>query len=308
MTAVIKAEGLSKHYGKTVAVDHVSFEIGEGRIVGLVGPNGAGKSTTLKAILGLTRYEGRLSVLGQDPVHYHTRLMEQVSYIADVSSLPEWIKVEQLIILMRGVHPAFREEITRDFLSRTEIKLWSKVKELSRGMKTQLHLALVMGVDARLLVLDEPTLGLDILYRKKFYGQLLDEYFNEQRTILVTTHQIGEIEHILTDILFMHHGRLILDMAIDDIPAHFTQLIVNAQGLSPARAFHPLSERELLNQHQLIFRDVDREQLETLGETSVPSLEDLFVACVEAEDRTGMRQGGMQVRDGEISRRVNDHD
>ncbi len=284
MTPVIEAQGLTKRYGGKLAVDDVSFSVGEGRIVGLVGPNGAGKSSTLKAILGLTPHEGRLRVLGRDPVRHHTRLMEQVSYIADVSSLPPWIRVEQLIVLMRGLHPAFREEITRDFLSRTEIGLKRQVKELSRGMKTQLHLALVMGVDARLLVLDEPTLGLDILYRRKFYAQLLEEYFNEQRSILVTTHQIGEIEHILTDVLFMYRGRLILDMAVDDIPAHFTQLIVNVQGLAAARAFHPLSERELLNQHQLIFRGVDRARLEALGETSVPSLEDLFVACVEAED------------------------
>ncbi len=246
MTALIEARDLSKRYGKTQAVDNISFQIGKGRIVGLVGPNGAGKSTTLKAILGLTHFKGKLQVLGKNPVKYHAKLMEQVSYIADIASLPEWIKVEQLLTLMRGMHPTFRETITRDFLSRTEIKLDNKVKALSKGMKTQLHLALVMGIDAHLLVLDEPTLGLDILYRKKFYSQLLDEYFHDQRTILVTTHHIGEIEHILTDILFMHQGRLILDIAIEDIPAHFTQVTVDAQHLSAARNLNPLNEKELL--------------------------------------------------------------
>jgi len=285
MTALIEAKRVSKRYGKTLAVDNVSFEIGEGRIVGLVGANGAGKSTMLKAVLGLTRYEGELQVLGKDPLRCHAKLMEQVSYIADVASLPEWIKVEQLIILMRDVHPAFREAITRDFLARTEIKLDSKVKTLSKGMKTQLHLALVMGIDARLLVLDEPTLGLDILYRKKFYAQLLDEYFHDQRTILVATHQLGEIEHILTDILFMHRGRVILETAVEDIPAHFVQVTVDAMHLSAVRSLKPLNEKELLNQHRLIFRDVSREQLAEFGKITTPGLEELFVACVEAADR-----------------------
>lgn len=284
MTKVIETKGLSKRYGKTLAVDNISFQVGEGRIVGLVGANGAGKSTALKAILGLLGHAGKLRVLGLDPLKHHARLMKQVSYIADVASLPEWIKVEQLIILMRGVHPAFREEIARDFLTRTEIKLGSRVKELSKGMKTQLHLALVMGIDARLLVLDEPTLGLDILYRRKFYAQLLEEYFDERRTILVTTHQIGEIEHILTDVLFMHRGRLILDMPVDEVPEHFVQLTVDSHHLAAARAFNPLNEKELLNQYQLIFRDVDRARLIKLGETATPGLEDLFVACVEAAE------------------------
>ncbi len=271
MTLLVEAKGLSKHYGSKKAIDNISFTINEGRIVGLIGPNGAGKSTTLKTLLGLANYQGRLKVLGLNPHRKRAKLMRKLSYIADVASLPDWIKVEQLIILMRGVHPAFREDITRDFLSRTEICYSQEVKSLSKGMKTQLHLALVMGIDARLLVLDEPTLGLDILYRKKFYSQLLDEYFDAQRTILITTHQISEIEHILTDILFMHQGRLILDMEIEAIPHHFFQLTVDAQHAAAARAMKPLNEQQMFNSYQMIFRDADKQRLRELGSVSTPN-------------------------------------
>lgn len=281
MTALVTAEGLSKRYGRFLAVDNIDFQIQPGRIVGLVGPNGAGKSTTLKAILGLARYSGELSVLGHSPRQKRAELMQHMSYIADVAALPEWIKVSQLLTLMQDTHPAFDQGKTMDFLSRTDIRMSHKVRQLSKGMKTQLHLALVMGINASLLVLDEPTLGLDIIYRKKFYAQLLNEYFDEQRTILVTTHQIEEIEHILTDVLFINKGRLILDMPIDDIGEHFCQVTVGRGQSSQARALNPLYESELMNETLMVFRDVPREQLAPLGEVSTPRLADLFVACIE---------------------------
>ena len=281
MTALVKAEGLSKRYGKFLAVDNVSFQVEPGRIVGLVGPNGAGKSTTLKAILGLARYTGKLDVLGKSPRRSRADLMQHMSYIADVAALPEWIRVNQLITLMTATHPAFQAHKALEFLSRTEILPTHKVRQLSKGMKTQLHLALVMGINASLLVLDEPTLGLDIIYRKKFYNQLLNEYFDEQRTILVTTHQIEEIEHILTDVLFINKGKLILDMPVDEIGQHFSQVTVGRELVSRARGLKPLYESELMNETLMVYRDVPREQLRELGEVTTPRLADLFVACIE---------------------------
>ncbi|MGV6825619.1 MAG: ABC transporter ATP-binding protein [bacterium] len=283
MTALVSASGLTKRYGRFVAVDNASFEIEPGKITGLVGPNGAGKSTTLKAILGLCSYSGQLSVLGKEPKRDRASLMQDVSYISDVAALPEWIKVSQLLRLMRETHPAFDQSRSEAFLEQTDIRLSSKVNALSKGMKTQLHLALVMGIDAKLLVLDEPTLGLDILYRKKFYQQLLNEYFDEQKTILVTTHQIEEIEHILTDVLFINKARIILDMPVEEIGNHFVQVRVSPDQQQTARQLDPLHETRVLNDSVMMFRDADRSRLRELGALHTPNLADLFVACVEGD-------------------------
>lgn len=281
MNALVTAKGLTKKYGRFRAVDNVDFEIPAGRIVGLVGPNGAGKSTILKAILGLTGCTGDLHVLDKIPRRDRVSLMQDVSYIADVAALPGWIRVDQLLTIMRNTHPAFNQAKSMEFLSGTDIRMEHKVRHLSKGMKTQLHLALVMGVNAKLLILDEPTLGLDIIYRKKFYGQLLNEYFDEERTILVTTHQIEEIEHILTDVLFINRGKMILDMPIDDIGNQFVQLTVDKSKAEQARLLKPLNEVEQMNKVVMVFRHADKARLGALGELSTPRLADLFVACIE---------------------------
>ncbi|HBE91873.1 MAG TPA: multidrug ABC transporter ATP-binding protein [Gammaproteobacteria bacterium] len=283
MNALVSAKGLTKKYGQFRAIDDINFEIGAGRIVGLVGPNGAGKSTTLKAILGLIRYKGELQVMGRDPRSERAQMMHDVSYISDVASLPDWISVNQLLRLMEATHPSFNQPKTLDFLSRTDIKATHRVKQLSKGMKTQLHLAIVMGINARLLILDEPTLGLDIIYRKDFYSQLLNEYFDEQRTILVTTHQIEEIEHILTDLLFIDHGKFVLDMPIDEIGDHFTQVRVSNEKLEEARSLGPIFETQEINDHVMIFEDIERESLKSLGVSRTPHLADLFVARIKGE-------------------------
>ena len=281
MNALVTAKGLTKKYGRLRAVDNVDFEIPAGRIVGLVGPNGAGKSTILKAILGLTGCTGDLHVLDKIPRRDRVRLMQDVSYIADVAALPGWIRVHQLLTIMRNTHPAFSQAKSMEFLSGTDIRMEHRVRQLSKGMKTQLHLALVMGVNAKLLILDEPTLGLDIIYRKKFYGQLLNEYFDEERTILVTTHQIEEIEHILTDVLFINRGKMILDMPIEEIGDHFIQLTVDKPKAEQARLLKPLNEVEQMNKVVMVFNHVDKARLDALGELSTPRLADLFVACIE---------------------------
>ncbi len=283
MTALVTANGLTKRYGRFVAVDNVDFQVQPGRIVGLVGPNGAGKSTTLKAILGLCGYSGNLDVLGKQPKKDRAKLMREVSYISDVAALPEWIRIDRLLRFMNDTHPAFDQARTEAFLKETDIRMKQRVSTLSKGMKTQLHLALVMGVDARLLVLDEPTLGLDILYRKKFYQQLLNEYFDEQKTILVTTHQIEEIEPILTDVMFINRGRMILDMPVDDIGKHFVQVKVNGAQQDRARQLNPLHEVAQFDDSVMMFRDVDRSLLSPLGQLHTPNLADLFVACVEGD-------------------------
>jgi ABC-2 type transport system ATP-binding protein len=283
MSAVISARGLTKRYGHFTAVDHINFDVQPGRIVGLVGPNGAGKSTTLKAILGLCSFGGELQVLGMKPDRNRARLMQEVSYISDVAALPDWIRVDQLMRLMQDIHPGFNAARTQDFLASTDIGQEQRVSTLSKGMKTQLHLALVMGVDARLLVLDEPTLGLDIIYRKKFYQQLLNEYFDEQKTILVTTHQIEEIEPILSDVLFINRGRLILDMPVEEIASHYVQVRVAPNLLDRARRLQPMQETRQLDESVMIFKDVDRDQLRDLGSLSTPNLADLFVAEVEGD-------------------------
>lgn len=281
MNALVTAKGLSKKYGRLRAVDNVDFEVAAGRIVGLVGPNGAGKSTILKAILGLTGCTGDLHVLDKIPRQERVGLMRDVSYIADVAALPGWIKVGQLLTIMRNTHPAFDQAKSMEFLSGTDIRMEHKVRQLSKGMKTQLHLALVMGVNAKLLILDEPTLGLDIIYRKKFYGQLLNEYFDEERTILVTTHQIEEIEHILTDVLFINKGKMILDMPIEEIGNQFVQLTVDKTKAEQARLLKPLNEVEQMNKVVMVYSHADRTRLDVLGELSTPRLADLFVACIE---------------------------
>lgn len=281
MTAVVQAKGLSKRYGNTVALDNVSFDIDAGRIVGLVGPNGAGKTTALKAILGLAEFDGSLSVLGLDPRTQRTQLMEQVCFIADVAVLPRWLRVGDAVDFVGGVHPRFSREKCEKLLARTKIKPTQRVRELSKGMIVQLHLALVMAIDAKLLILDEPTLGLDILYRKEFYNNLLSDYFDEQKTILVTTHQIEEIEHILTDLLFIKEGRIVLDATMDDVGERFAEVMVNPDKADAARALKPLYERQVFGKSIFLFDGIDKARLAELGELHKPSVADLFVATMK---------------------------
>ncbi|HWA61529.1 MAG TPA: ABC transporter ATP-binding protein [Caulobacteraceae bacterium] len=278
--ASIEARGLIKAYGKTVALSGVSLTVGEGRILGLIGPNGAGKSTLLQAVLGLIPYHGELKVLGHDPWTARDRLMAQVSFIADVAVMPRWMKVSQALDYMAGVHPRFDRAAAERFLARTAIKPKARVRELSKGMVTQLHLALVMAIDARLLVLDEPTLGLDLLYRKAFYDALLNDYFDHSRTIVVSTHQVEEIQHILTDVVFLDRGRIVLDAAMDDVGARFLEVMVAPERLDEARALKPIQERQMFGRGLFIFDGVARERLAGLGEVRTPSLADLFVALM----------------------------
>ena len=281
MATLIEAAHLGKRYGVTRALDDLSFTVEGGRIVGLIGPNGAGKTTALKAILGLVRCEGSLNVLGLDPYRQRHELAEQVSFIADVAVLPRWLRVRQAIDFVAGVHPRFRRERCEEFLARTNIRRDSRVRELSKGMITQLHLALVMAIDARLLVLDEPTLGLDILSRKQFYDSLLSDYMDEERTILVTTHQVEEVENLLTDLIFIDRGRTVLAMPMEDVPAHFAQLYAVPERAVAARALGPLSERVLLGRHVFLYEDADAAALAPLGELRTPSIADLFVAKLQ---------------------------
>ena len=281
MNDLIVARGLGKQFGATRALNDVSFNVGAGRIVGLIGPNGAGKTTALKALLGLTRFDGELAVLGLDPYRQRHRLMQDVCFIADVAVLPRWIRVRQLIDFVAATHPRFRREVCEHFLARSDIRKGSRVKELSKGMVTQLHLALVMAIDAKLLVLDEPTLGLDILMRKQFYETLLNEYFDEQRTILVTTHQVEEVEHILTDLLFIDRGRIVLDASMDEVQENYAQVAVRPEHLAAAHTHRPLAERQGLGRTHMLFHGVDRSDLERLGEVGVASVADLFVAVIE---------------------------
>ena len=281
MAAVITARNLRKQYKNKAALDGVSFELPAGRIVGLIGPNGAGKTTALKAILGLVPFEGELSVLGLDPRTERDELMKQVCFIADVAVLPRWIRVSQAIDFVEGVHPRFDRRKCEEFLKRTQIKRNSRVKELSKGMIVQLHLALVMAIDAKLLVLDEPTLGLDILYRKQFYQNLLEQYFDEEKTILITTHQVEEIEHILTDLLFIRDGKISLSTSMDDMAERFVELMVPAEQADAARALKPIDERQVFGKSVMLFDGVPRTQLAQLGETRTPGIADLFVASMK---------------------------
>lgn len=280
MNPVIRAQGLTRRYGSTVALDGVDLEIPAGRIVGLIGPNGAGKTTALKAILGLGPFEGQLEVLGLDPRRQRAELMQQVSFIADVAVLPRWLRVRQVLDITAGLHPRFSREKAEHFLTQTEIKRDSKISALSKGMVTQLHLALVMAIDARLLVLDEPTLGLDIIYRKEFYSALLNDYFDGERTILLTTHQVEEIEHILTDLMFISHGRIVLSESMDALGEKFLELVTRPDRAEHARALQPISEHQGLGRHQFIFEGRTRDELAALGDIKVPGVADLFVAKV----------------------------
>ncbi|HEV7631759.1 MAG TPA: ABC transporter ATP-binding protein [Steroidobacteraceae bacterium] len=281
MTAIISATGLSKAYRGRKALDNVSFSVAAGRIVGLIGRNGAGKTTALKAILGLTAFQGELRVLGKDPATERDELMREVSFIADTAVLPKWLRVRNALDYMQGVHPNFVRARAEEFLRTTEIRMDSRVRELSKGMVTQLHLALVLAIRARLLVLDEPTLGLDLLYRRKFYDTLLNDYMDEERTILVTTHQVEEIENLLTDVLFIEQGHIVLDTPVEDIGQRYSQVLVHPDQLAAARALKPFHERSLFGRTLLFFENQPAEQLEALGEVGTPTIADLFVARMQ---------------------------
>lgn len=281
MNAVVTARGLSKRYKNTAALDNVSFEIQPGRIVGLIGPNGAGKTTALKAILGLTDFQGELGVLGLDPRSQRGKLMEQVCFIADVAVLPRWLRVREAVDFVANVHPRFDRKKCEAFLARTKLTPNQRVKQMSKGMIVQLHLALVMAIDARLLVLDEPTLGLDILYRKQFYQSLLEDYFDENKTIIVTTHQVEEVEHILTDLMFIRDGRIVLDADMDAVGERFAEVMVGPERAAEARALKPLDERQVFGKNIFLFDGVARAQLEALGDVRRPSVSDLFVATMK---------------------------
>ncbi len=286
---VVEARGLRKTYGTNIALNGADFHINEGRIVGLIGPNGAGKSTALNAILGLTPYQGELKVLGRDPWSERDQLMRDVCFIADVAVLPRWIRVSQILEYVAGVHPRFDRSKAEGFLAKTNIRHNSKVKELSKGMVTQLHLALVMAIDAKLLVLDEPTLGLDILYRKQFYDSLLNDYFDRNRTILVTTHQVEDVEHVLTDLMFIDRGRIVLNCSMEDFESRYVEVSVHPESLAAARAIQPMHERQALGRSILLFDHGNRQELAALGDTRTPSISDLFVAVIG--NQSGQVQG-----------------
>jgi ABC-2 type transport system ATP-binding protein len=290
---VIEARGLRKAFGKTVALDGVNLRVDEGRILGLIGPNGAGKSTALNAILGLTEYQGELRVLGRDPWDERDQLMRDVCFIADVAVLPRWMRVSQALDYVGGVHPRFDRVKAEGFLAKTDIKRASKIRELSKGMVTQLHLALVMAIDARLLVLDEPTLGLDILYRKQFYDSLLNDYFDRSRTIVVTTHQVEDVQHVITDLMFITHGRIVLDCSMEEFESRYLEVAVHPARVTAARALEPIHERQVLGRSILLFDHVDRGQLAALGDVRTPSIADLFVALMgnKPGDHAGAAQG-----------------
>jgi len=278
--ALIEARGLRKVYKATVALDGIHLHVEQGRILGLIGPNGAGKTTALNAILGLTPYEGQLNVLGLDPWQDRAELMHDVCFIADVAILPRWLRVSQALDFVAGVHPRFDRNKAESFLAKTDIRRTSKVRELSKGMVTQLHLALVMAIDARLLVLDEPTLGLDILFRKQFYDSLLNDYFDHSRTIIVTTHQVEEVQHVLTDLMFINHGRIALETSMENFESRYTEVQVKPENLAAGRALRPIHERQALGRTILLFDGFDRQQLATFGEVRTPSIIDLFVAVM----------------------------
>jgi ABC-2 type transport system ATP-binding protein len=281
MSTVITASGLTKQYKSSLALDHASFQVESGRIVGLIGPNGAGKTTALKAILGLTDFSGQLNVLGLDPRSQRDKLMEQVCFIADVAVLPRWLRVREAVDFVANVHPRFNRAKCEAFLARTKLQPNQRVRQMSKGMIVQLHLALVMAIDARLLILDEPTLGLDILYRKQFYQNLLEDYFDENKTIIVTTHQVEEVEHILTDLMFIRDGKIVLDADMEAIGERFIEVMVNADKADAARALKPIDERQVFGKSIFLFDGVSRPQLEPLGELRRPSVSDLFVATMK---------------------------
>jgi ABC-2 type transport system ATP-binding protein len=302
--ASIEARGLRKTFNTTVALDGINLRVEEGRILGLIGPNGAGKSTALNAILGLTAFEGELRVLGRNPWNERDQLMRDVCFIADVAVLPRWMRVSQALDYVAGVHPRFDRAKAEGFLAKTEIKRTSKVRQLSKGMVAQLHLALVMAIDARLLVLDEPTLGLDILYRKQFYDSLLNDYFDHSRTIIVTTHQVEEIQGVLTDLMFINHGRIVLECSMEQFEARYVEVMVHPDHLAAAQALQPIHSRQLFGRSILLFENADHEQLASLGDVRTPSIADLFVA-VMGQSEVGSQKfatanpssGGSEVRE-----------
>ena len=281
MTSLVSAKGVSKHFGSFTAVDNVSFEIESGKILGLIGPNGAGKTTLLKALLGLTDCDGQLSVMGLDPFRQRKKLMQNICFIADVAVLPRWIRVTQLLDYVEAIHPNFTRARAEELLQQTKIMANSKVKELSKGMVTQLHLSIIMSIDAKLLVLDEPTLGLDILFRKEFYANLLNDYFDEERTILVTTHQVEEIENLLTDIMFINDGKIILDSSMEALPSTYIEVATSAADADKARGLAPIAEGQMFGKSVMLFEGVSREHLEGFGDLRTPSVADLFVAKVK---------------------------
>jgi ABC-2 type transport system ATP-binding protein len=281
--ACIEARGLRKAFGTTIALDGIDLRVEEGRILGLIGPNGAGKTTALNAILGLTPYEGELRVMGRDPWIERDQLMCDVCFISDVATLPRWMRVSQALSYVAGVHPRFDRAKAEAFLEKTTIRRSSKVKELSKGMVVQLHLALVMAIDAKLLVLDEPTLGLDILYRKQFYDSLLNDYFDRSRTIVMTTHQVDEMQDVLTDFMFIHRGRIVLKCSMEEFESRYVEVMVQPNQLAAARALKPVHERQALGRSILLFDSAGREQLAGLGEVRTPSIADLFVAVVGSQ-------------------------
>jgi ABC-2 type transport system ATP-binding protein len=289
--ALIEARGLRKQYGSTVALDGIDLTVEEGRILGLIGPNGAGKTTALNAILGLATFEGQLRVLGLNPWTERDALMREVCFIADVAILPRWMRVTQALDYVQGVHPRFDRAKAEGFLARTAIKRKSRVRELSKGMVAQLHLALVMAIDARLLVLDEPTLGLDLLYRKQFYDSLLNDYFDHSRTIIVTTHQVEEIQNILTDVMFLNGGRIVLNHSMEEFESRYVEASVGPEHIAEARALKPIYERELFGKSILLFDIGEREKIATLGEVRTPSIADVFVAVIGGNGNGGAGNG-----------------
>lgn len=281
MNTVVQANNLRKFYGETPAMDDVSFTIEKGSIVGLIGPNGAGKTTTLKALLGLTGFDGGLEVLGMDPRQGRHQIMERVSFIADVGVLPKWMKVSEAVDYIEGVHPRFNRERCEHLLSETSISSDKKVKQLSKGMVTQLHLSLILAIDVEFLVLDEPTLGLDILYRKAFFDRLLNDYFDKETSIIISTHQVDEISTLLTDLLFIEEGKIVLDTPMEKFQETYTEVLVNPENLEKAEALDPFYRRDLLGRQSMLFEGVDRNVLEVLGDIRVPTISDLFIAKME---------------------------
>jgi ABC-2 type transport system ATP-binding protein len=307
---VIEARGLRKAFGATIALDGIDLHVEEGRILGIIGPNGAGKSTALNAILGLTQYQGDLRVLGRDPWSERDQLMRDVCFIADVAVLPRWMRVSQALDYVAGVHPRFDRAKAESLLAKTDIKRSSRVKELSKGMVAQLHLALVMAIDAKLLVLDEPTLGLDILYRKQFYDSLLNDYFDRSRTIVVTTHQVDDVQNVLTDLMFINRGRIVLSCSMEDFESRYLEVTVRPEQVTAARALNPIHERQVLGRSILLFdrfinqhpdhnvnkkpdpQELDRQQLAALGDVRTPGIADLFVAVMG--DKAGNKASRLQ--------------
>ena len=286
MTAVIEARGLAKRFGAKQALAGVNFQVDAGRIVGLMGPNGAGKTTAIKAILGLTPFQGELRVLGLDPRNQRDELMRDVSFMADVAVLPRWLRVRNALSYCEGVHPRFDSARALEFLRKTDIQMQSRVRELSKGMVTQLHLALILAIDAKLLVLDEPTLGLDLLYRRQFYDTLLNDYFDKERTILITTHQVEEVENLFTDVIFINRGRVALASAVEDLGGRYQQLTLSAEAAPRGRALHPFYERELFGRVAMFFEGRSAAELAALGELRTPSIADLFVAKMQGTANT----------------------